>query len=114
METDYRMKMRLVLSIVLLSGIVGCSPFGYVYNNTTRPLTYNMHSTPIGTKMATLDSRRIKEPITGLNMTIEWNSRAIGDAAKRQGIDKIYYADLNTFSLLGGLWEQKTIRVWGD
>lgn len=91
----------------------GCSP-GFIYTNVTVPVATNMDNTPRGTKVATLDSKQLKEPITRFNLSAEWDSRAIGDAARQAGLSTIYYADMKTISVLGGVWRQKTIRVWGE
>ena len=87
---------------------------GLLYTNTTVPLVTNMDNTPIGTKSATIDSKQIKEPISGLSLSAEWSSRAIGDAARRAGLTQINFADMHTFSILGGIWKKQTIQVWGE
>ena len=91
----------------------GCTK-GYLYTNTTVPLVTNMNKTPLGTKSVTLDSNQVKEPLSGIGVSAEWNSRAIGDAAKRAGMTTINFADMHTFSILGGIWKKQTIQVWGE
>lgn len=102
------------LSIFLISGgLLGCSP-GLLYTNMTVPLTTNMDKTPRGVKLATINTKHLKAPAGMADISVEWNSRAIGDAAKRAGLNRVYYADMNTVSVLGGIWQRKTIRVWGE
>ena len=91
----------------------GCAP-GFIYTNITEPLTTDMNETPRGTRLAALDTKQLKEPITRFNLSAEWDSRAIGDAAKRAGLNTIFYADMKTVSVLGGIWRQQTVRVWGE
>ena len=69
-----------------------------------------MDNTPLGTQFVTIDSKLIKG---GLGLSAEWNSRAIGDAARRAGLTQIYFADMHTFSILGGIWKKQTVQVWG-
>ena len=102
---------RLAFPLVLCL-VSGCAP-GLIYTDQTSPLVTNMLNTPTGDTLAELDVRQLREPITALNLSAQWNSRASGEAAKHEGLTEIYYADLNTFSLLGGLWKQDTVRVWG-
>ncbi|MFC1815298.1 TRL domain-containing protein [Thermodesulfobacteriota bacterium] len=91
----------------------GCT-YGFLYTNSTVPLVKNMDNTPLGTKFVTINSKLIKEPITGIGVSAEWNSRAIGDAARRAGLTQINFADMHTFSILGGIWKKQTVKVWGE
>ena len=91
-----------------------CSPRGIIYTNVTVPLVTNMNNTPVGEKLALSDTKLITEPFTAARISGEWDSRAIGDAAKRSDITDIHYADLRILSILGGVWEQQTVRVWGQ
>lgn len=104
------------LSLVLLALSTGCGfgPRGFVYTDMTYPLVTNMERTPVGSKEARISTKKIKEPVSGLNVSVEWNSRAIGDAARQAGMERIYYADLHTISVLGGLWEEREIVVVGE
>lgn len=63
--------------------------------------------------MADSSTRKVTLPTASLNLAASWNGRAIGDAAKRAGLTEIYYADLHTVSVLLGIWEQKTVEVYG-
>jgi hypothetical protein len=91
----------------------GCMQ-GFIYTNATVPLVINMNNTPVGNKSAAISSKKLKEPISGVGLSAEWNSRAIGDAAKRSGLTQINFADMHTFSLFGGIWKKQTVHVWGE
>lgn len=91
----------------------GCMQ-GLIYTNSTVPLVLNMNNTPVGNKSAAISSNQLKEPVIGLAINAEWNSRAIGDAAKRSGLTQINFADMHTFSILGGIWKKQTVQVWGE
>ena len=43
---------------------------------------------------------------------VMWDSNAIGDIAKKHGIETIYYADIETLSVLT-IWNQYTVHVYG-
>ena len=92
-------------------------PFGLLYSDTSVPLTYNMNRTPNpgrkSRKLGIAQKNRLSEPITGLAITVEVNSNAIGDAIKEAKMDTIYYADLRTVSILAGLYQKKTVTVVG-
>ncbi|MFP4446514.1 MAG: TRL domain-containing protein [Desulfosudaceae bacterium] len=108
------MKWR-IWGLVLLMGLLGpgCLVTGFLYTNTTRPLTVNMAATPRGEVSGRAGSKHIQEPVTGLGLSANWDGRAIGQAAARAGLETVYLADLHSISILGGLWRQQTIHVWG-
>ena len=41
-----------------------------------------------------------------------WDSAAIGDIAKKNGMTELYFADVETFSILH-IWNQYTVHVYG-
>jgi len=109
-----RLKILLLSALLLLCGMCTGCVYGLLYTNTTEPLVLNMDRTPRGPDQAFLDTKQVKGPFSGVNLSAEWNSKAIGDAAKKAGIKKIFYADMQTFSILGGLWKKETVRVRGE
>jgi hypothetical protein len=100
----------LAVMLLFLSGCVS----GFIYSNVTLPLSTDMNETPRGKIFCTVSSKHLEEPVTGIDLSLEWDSRAIGDAARKAGMESLYYADIKTISVLGGLWKQQTVRVWGE
>lgn len=100
---------------LLLFGLHGCG-IGLLYTDVTHPLVTNMSKTPNPerTKTATLDQDTLEEPFTGLGVRVEVDSIAIGEAAKKAGIQEIYYADLRTVSVLFGIYQRRTVIVTGE
>jgi len=96
--------------VLLLFGLSGC---GIIYTDVTEPYVMNMSHTPRPERTVKLGTSQLKAPVTNLNLSAEWNSRAIGDAARKNGLTDIYYADIRTQSVLFGLWSRKTILVYG-
>lgn len=103
----------LILLFSLLSSLPGCT-YGFLYTDITEPLTTNMQNTPVGEETTEVGINIISEPATGTGISAEIGSTAIGDAAKRAGLTKIYFADIRTVSILGGLIEQRTVLVSGE
>lgn len=100
------------MSISLFCG--ACAP-GVLYTDITVPLTTNMQNTPVGTREAGQSSTtHIRLPIPRYRVGAEWSSRAIGDAAKKAGLRKVYYADLQTYSLFFGTYRKEVLHVWGE
>lgn len=99
----------LVLVLLLVSG---CTT-GLLYTHTFQPLTLDMHRTPVGQTEKEGSIKMISFPWSnGINRLVAWDSAAIGDVAKKQGMQEIYYADVETFSILN-IWNEYTIHVHG-
>jgi hypothetical protein len=72
-----------------------------------------MNNTPVGSSKASSSTKRVSEPFSALSISTEWSSRAIGDAALRKGLSEIYFADMRTQSYFLGIWQKKTVQVYG-
>jgi len=90
----------------LLLGLTGCT--GLIYTHIVEPLDVNLNDTPVfTTRPAKGDVKRIRYYVE-----IEWDSRGIGDVAKKAGMTEVYYADLETLTVLG-VWTQRFVHVYG-
>jgi len=98
----------LFLAVTLFLLLPGC-----VYVHTVQPLTLNMDRTPV---VAAEKSGSLKlitfPPFSGAYRAVAWDSAAIGDIAKKQGMHEVYFADLETLSVLR-FWNQYTVRIYG-
>ena len=88
--------------------IAGCTT-GIIYTHTQQPLTLDMHTTPIVSNSAAGDIKHIQVSFVG----VAWDSAAIGDIAKKHGLKEVYFADLETLSVLR-IWNQYTVHVYGQ
>ncbi len=96
--------------ISLLAGIlllVGCAPTGILYTHTKVPLDTNMSRTTAEGQGAVGDVKHIS-----FYVDVMWDSNAIGDIAKQNGIETIYYSDLEILRVLT-VWNQYTVHVYG-
>jgi hypothetical protein len=98
------------LLLISLASLTGCT-YGILYTSKTSPYSLNFANTPAGISRQTEGAKMVSIPTTYLSAG--WNSRAIGEVARRSGLTEIYYADLYTYSMLAGLWENKELRVYG-
>ena len=101
------MKLASVLVCALLCS--GCV-LGLAYTNVTQPLTTDFRNTPV------VDGVNAKGDVKEIRyrfVELAWDENAIGTLAKQAGFDEIYYADLQTFSILG-IWTQRRVRVYGE
>ena len=101
---------RLYMYLITISAfilLVGCTPYGILFTHTKKPLDTNMSQTPIIDNSGQNDIKHIR-----FYVDVMWDSNAVGDIAKKYGIKEIYYADIETFSVLG-IWNQYTVHVYG-
>jgi len=108
------MASRLLIAICFLLFHAGCVSRGMLYTHTVEPATEDFAQTPIGTKHALVCGQRIREPISGYGVTAEWDSDYLRAAAQKAGISSIYYADLVTFTIAFGVYQHRTLIIYGD
>ncbi|MGE3166956.1 MAG: hypothetical protein AB7O52_18785 [Planctomycetota bacterium] len=101
---------RLLLAALLgvwCSSLVGCV-HGFIYEHTTVPLTRDFQRTPVVSRSAQSDVKRLEV----YRANFVWDSNGIGDIAKQHGLETVYYADLETVNVLG-IWNQFKVIVYG-
>lgn len=110
-----------LIALALASLVSGCAtgrggamedgglwPTGFIYTHTRHPLTVDLHRTSVVDSEKSGDIKHI-----ALRMPIAaWDSAAIGDIAKKNGLTEIYFADVETFSILT-IWNEHTVHVYG-
>ena len=82
---------------------------GLIYRHIVTPLDLDLKETKQGPRQG---SGNIKY-FSYTYITFMWDSNAIYDMAKKEGIETIYYADLETLSILR-LWHQYTVHIYGE
>lgn len=80
-----------------------------IYIHIRQPLTLDMNRTPVVLTCKAGDIKHIQLDWAG----VAWDSAAIGDIARTQGMQEIYFADLEIFSILR-YWNQYTVHVYGQ
>jgi hypothetical protein len=101
---------RLFIAGLIAGHITGC---GLLYTNVTRPLTDNMDGNQICDDVCGSATHEFRYPFATLGPRIQWANHAIGDAAKRHGLERVNYADIHTTSIILGLWKRVTVQVYG-
>ncbi|MBU4258405.1 MAG: TRL-like family protein [Proteobacteria bacterium] len=116
---------RLIVFVCLLLSLfilAGCLTFGrmgsgslegYVFKFVRVPLTINLDNTPSTIFQASGKILKIKEPFSGYNFYAEFNSNAIGDVARKHGLKKVYFADMEIFSIFG-IFGYKEVHIYGE
>lgn len=100
-----------VLCCLLLS-TPGCVR-GYIYTSITKPLDRNLNANKMPQRVSDADTKELSDPFF-TSVRVQWDSNAIGDVMTRNDLDNAQFADLETFSLLFGVWKQENVRVSGE
>ena len=72
------------------------------------------NATPVGSKSFSVGMHRLREPITRLNVSAEWDTAEISKAAAQAGVTRIYYTDTRVQSYLFDVYRRTTIIFHGD
>jgi len=113
MGTKLKANWRLTILLTLLLLPSGCAS-GLLYTDIIRPECTDMRGTGLGNKTARGGAYRVELPTNRIDLIAEWNSKAIGDIAKNNGINTVYGCDQRTISVLGGIFRKEEIIVYGE
>ncbi len=99
--------------VLCLSAVLACLPLGgciagAIYQHTVEPLDVNLTETPVGVRTGDAD---VKD-LTLSYVRIMWDGNDVAGAAKEAGIDEVFYADRETFQVLG-IWRQEYVHIYG-
>ncbi|MBW2606856.1 MAG: hypothetical protein JRD05_04385 [Deltaproteobacteria bacterium] len=109
-----KIKMIIASFLLFLPLLYGCSPVtGRIFTHIRVPYTKNLNNTPVTNIHANGIVFHAAEPVSGYNFYIELDSNAIGDIAKKHGLKKFYFADLEIFSILG-IWKHEKLHIYGE
>jgi len=114
----------ILISLFFINGCIHLGGFGkfgdeslqgFIFTKIKVPYTKDLNNTPVVEDKNSADGRitQIKEPISGQGIYVQFNSNAIGDIAKEHGLKKVYFADLEKFSILG-IWSYEKICLYGE
>ena len=99
---------------VLAALLSGCASDPLLFGLMTKPETTEFRHTPVGTKSCVLSSYKVREPVSGYGVSAEWDASHVKAAALKAGITNVYFTDMKTLSVLGGIYRQRMLIVYGD
>jgi hypothetical protein len=101
-------KIGFALATVMLAALLSGCGAGIIYTHTVTPLSLDLHQTKVVQTDKTGDIKHIQF----LYLGVAWDSVAYGDIAKKNGMNELYFADLETLSVLR-IWNQYTVHLYG-
>lgn len=88
--------------------------FGGLFCHTVEPLTINQNATEV--RESLLQGRgaitQVSDPLTS-GISVRLGKNGLGDIAKKHGIETIYYADIERWSAVFGLWQKDVVHIYG-
>ncbi len=115
--------LRSILSAaLLLTG--GCAAYsngsfigtigGGLYSHTIEPLTFNKDPTEVreSMKRATGSIMQVSDPLSSA-LGVRMGDNGLGEVAKKHGIETVYYADIERWRVLFGLWSRDVVHLYG-
>jgi len=123
METEIKTRpaclkfLALVLAVIWMGCLSSCGTgplVGLVYTKVKLPLTVDLNAAPLPAQAPeTGRIIEIREPLTGFGLYTRLSSNALGDIARNHGLDPLYFADQEVFSVLG-IWKTNRVFLYGE
>jgi hypothetical protein len=110
------MTSKYFIAWALVLCLAGCSRSGpgRLYSNVTLPYSTDFNNTPVAAKHCILKDHRIREPVSGYGVSVEWSTDQIQSAAREAGISTIRYIDIQTISFVLGIYTRRKLIIYGD
>ena len=104
---------RILIALLSLA-TAGCVGQGLLYTRVVDPYSTDFHATSVGGKTCRVNELILREPASGANVSVSFTLRLIEEAAREAGMTNLYYADIETLSVLQGIYETRTLILYGD
>ena len=112
MKTICRIIALISLSIVLAGCANGVLFNGGLYSHTVQPLTRNPNPTEILNTLK--QSKGYVNQFSYQVFSVRLGKNGLGQVAKEHGIKTIYFADIETWSAVFGLWQMDVVHIYGN
>ena len=103
-------------SVVFCLLVSGCSTSrrpGSIYTNIVIPHSRDFDRTPVVNRSLVIRSHKLKEPVSGYGVSVEWTEDELARLARNAGITNLLYSEQRLFSIFMGLYSRKEIIVYG-
>jgi hypothetical protein len=111
MKTISRGIAVLALSLVLAGCTNGVLFNSGLYSHTVAPLTINPNPTEVrnSTKQALGYINQFQYQVVSVRV----GKNGLGQVAKEHGLETVYFADIETWSAVFGLWQMEVVHIYG-
>jgi hypothetical protein len=111
MKTISRKIAVLLLSLILAGCANGVLFKSGLYSHIVQPLTINPNPTEVRDSMK--QARGYTNQFQYEVVSIRVGKNGLGQVAKEHGLETVYFADLETWSAVFGLWQMSVVRIYG-
>ena len=111
MKTIGRKIVLLSLSIVIAGCANGVLFNGGLFSHIVQPLTLNSNSTEVSNSMK--QARGYVNEVQYQVFSVRIGENGIGQVAKEHGLETIYFADIESWSAIFGLWQMNVVHIYG-
>lgn len=114
------MAIRYIFPLMALLVLSGCSGIGSsslqgnIYTNVVQPYSTDFRDSPVGSRRCVLDEYQFREPVSGYGVSVEWTAGRVLAAARQAGISRISYTEMQTLSILMGIYRRQRLIIYGD
>ncbi|HUJ18737.1 MAG TPA: hypothetical protein VL197_12175 [Nitrospirota bacterium] len=93
--------------------LIGCSN-ALLFSHTVEPLTLNPNPTEVRESLTKARGYIIQGETPFMStISVRLGKNGLGEVAKQEGIDTIYYADLEKWSCCLGFWRMDVVHIYG-
>ncbi len=110
MKTIRRVIAFLSLALVL-AGCANGVLSGGLYSHTVKPLTINPNPTEVRSSMQQAFGHINQFQYSVVSVRVGKNG--IGQVAKENGLETIYFADIESWSVAFGIWQRNVVHIYG-
>jgi hypothetical protein len=106
---------RGIIALLLFLVITGCSNGvlfnGGLYSHIVEPLTINPNPTEVRNSMK--QANGYVNQLAYQVVSIRVGKNGLGQVAKEHGLETVYFADIERWSAVFGLWQMEVVHIYG-
>jgi hypothetical protein len=116
MGTDRHRLARLAIAFAVLPALAcgGCAGRGLLFTRTVEPYSTDFNATRSGDKSCRVAEHAVREPVSGAYVSVRFTWRVLQEVARESGMTNFCYADIETLSILNGMYERRTLILCGE
>ena len=109
-----KFRLKLFSASIVCALLTACTR-GFIYTSTNEPYFKNVrgNARPVHRGRLVSKSYSIIQ-YKDAQLYRDESSKSLVDAARRAGISEVYFADIMKESYFGGIWEKRTVILYGD
>lgn len=87
---------------------------GPVFTYIVEPYTEDFNRTPVGTRSCVVNNYKVEEPVSGYDLSAEWDTDVVARAAREAGMTRLHFAERETLEIWFGTFRRRRLILYGD